>query len=292
MDEFEAARHRYQALRDAARRDGRALFEIADLYDQGSQMLAAGDQLIRASTGSFAPGQSPYPAQAHAWVISQEPLLDRAEQALRRIDGDVVSLSSQATASVVSGTTMVSGMATSMVSVGIQLPQALPQFDRAAKQRRIDDRLRDLAGDDRLGQRHRGAWEAYRLGTREGRVQACHTMRDIVMLLFDHYAKQSDVRGASWWRPAVPERDPSRRDQLRYFILGPNEGPLDPEHLETVDRQVAQALDTYTKACQIAHDRYDVAESSLWAALTSLEDSIDLLFEERETVRYLRALAR
>ena len=293
MDEVEAIRVRWEALRDLARRHGRGLLEVADLYDQGSQTLSVGSNLLRLSTGSAPGAQSPYAARAHEWVISQGPLVARAEQTLGGIARDVGTLRSYAIPSVVSGTTMVTNVATTMIALGCQpLPQPVPQFDRTARHQRIDARLRDLVGDDRLGQRRQGAWDAYRLGTREGRVQACHSMRDIVVHLLEVYASKDLVRRASWWRPPDPAQAPGRRDQWRYFILGPDEGPLEAERLAVVERQVAEAFDTYTKACQIAHDRYEIAEASLWDALTSLEDSIDLVFEEREGVAYLRALAR
>jgi hypothetical protein len=208
---------------------------------------------------------------------------------------NVQELRSTTSAITFSGTTMTSSIASHMIMYDGQSSYrlyVLPEFNRDGVQARTDARLTHLYGDDRVAQRRRGAWEAYKLGTREGRVQAYHTMRDIVMHLLDEFAKPDLVMKAVWWKAPDDKGRVTRRDQVRFFVLGADVSPLDDAELEVLNGQIAQAFDTYETACQIAHDRFDIADTSLRGALTAPEDSIALLFDQRERVAYQRTLAR
>jgi hypothetical protein len=186
-----------------------------------------------------------------------------------------------------------SSMATVYSGVAADVLQQEPEisvisFDRTREQDELDHRLRDLSGDPTLGERRRGAWQTYKRGTREARIQACHTLREILTHLLDNYATSKAVQGAVWWKPPK-EGKPTKRQKIRFFMIGREGWDEEPEYT-LIEEQVETAIDQHDAAIRVAHDKEDLSPDACRERMNALEGAILNLLRARQHVAYLRAL--
>lgn len=231
-------------------------------------------------TGSLGPSS----ARSYSEHLDRaERLLAANKKAARLALGDVSMVSSGT--STASGSTALSFY----VTVGDTAKKAnlqFPNLDRHRVQARIDERLRDLGASDLIAKRQ-GAWKALQRGASDASSQACHSMREILTELLDHFAPPEDVQRAPWWR-----RDPeatdgvTKRQKVRFFVAGPSEAAIDDDEL---DRQVDRAYQAHKEAVAIAHGK-DPGRQAARVAVIALEDAIGALLDQREYYSYQRSL--
>ena len=107
---------------------------------------------------------------------------------------------------------------------GGAVPFSPPDTTRLLRQNHLDQMLQKVTGNNYLVKKRKGAWNSYSMNDSVSREQACHSMREILTILLDKFAKDNDVKNASWWTqdPDVGSGKVSKRQKNKVFCLGGN----------------------------------------------------------------------
>ena len=106
--------------------------------------------------------------------------------------------------------------------------------------------------DPELELKRQGAWEALNNSIPEGRVQAAHSMREVLRLLLDKLSPAAKVQTAPWYQK--PDDGPAitRKMRIRYAIAGDSVDVSDST-LDIIEGFSAAAYSVYSKLSAQSH---------------------------------------
>jgi hypothetical protein len=99
-------------------------------------------------------------------------------------------------------------------------------------------------------------------------------MREILTALLDDFCPEDKFQEAKWWKETPETRaGVSKRQKIRYFIIGPNDFPIHDE-VEELEHEVDIALKAHNNAISVAHGREVIEREDARTVLIGLEDII------------------
>ena len=127
--------------------------------------------------------------------------------------------------------------------------------------------------DKTLPQRRLASWEVFNSPTKDNKLQAASSMRQILRGLISRWSSNAEIENTGWWKKKKETKDKiTFKDRLRFLLFGPKE-IIDETLLNQIDEQINKINKSHDTLEQIAHGS-DKPTEFVESTMKLIEDTI------------------